>query len=156
MLPFYLFMLQIEYTEELVEGKLVPTVDHDPFTLALKKPYHPGRVVGAGGSLQGWEKVMGPEYSKSAKSRASVNSPVNSNMLLDATQVSAMLEKVRNEMREEFNEWARNNNMATLPFSEVSSCNQPRVQAEHEIHADEEVHDQVVSHDFPVLQVNLC
>ncbi|XP_021762643.1 uncharacterized protein LOC110727388 [Chenopodium quinoa] len=58
----------IEHTEELVEGKLVPSVEKDPFTLALGKPYHPGRVVGAGGSLLGWEKVMGPEYTKSGRS----------------------------------------------------------------------------------------
>ncbi|XP_021733080.1 uncharacterized protein LOC110699877 [Chenopodium quinoa] len=65
----------LEYTGELVEGKLVPTVEKDPFTLAMGKPYHPGRVLGAGGSLLGWEKVMGPEYTKSGRSRESVNSP---------------------------------------------------------------------------------
>ncbi|XP_021764093.1 uncharacterized protein LOC110728751 [Chenopodium quinoa] len=65
----------LEYTIEVVQGKLVPNVEKDPFTLALGKAYHPGRVVGSGGTLLGWEKVMGSEYTKSGISRSSVNSP---------------------------------------------------------------------------------
>ncbi|XP_021716895.1 uncharacterized protein LOC110684771 [Chenopodium quinoa] len=52
----------LEHTSEVVEGKLTPSIENDPFTLALGKPYHPGRVIGAGGKQLGWEKVMGSEY----------------------------------------------------------------------------------------------
>jgi hypothetical protein len=134
-----LFLLQLEYTGELVEGKLVPTVEKDPFTLAMGKPYHPGRVLGAGGSLLGWEKVMGPEYTKSGRSRASVNSPQN----FDAT-VASIKEQVRNEMREEFNAWAKQMNLPTLPFSSTTpadSSSHPRREGEQEINAREEVRD---------------
>ncbi|XP_021756651.1 uncharacterized protein LOC110721770 [Chenopodium quinoa] len=82
-------VVQLEYTEQMVEGKLVPTVEKNPFTLALGIPYHLGRVVGSGGTLLGWEKVMGPEYTKSGRSRASVNSPLD----LDA-KVASIKEQV--------------------------------------------------------------
>ena len=55
----------------MVEGKLTPTRDMDPFTLALGKPYHPGRVLGVGGKRLGIEAVMGSEYTKSTKSKPS-------------------------------------------------------------------------------------
>ncbi|XP_021724911.1 uncharacterized protein LOC110692221 isoform X2 [Chenopodium quinoa] len=150
----------LEYTGELVEDKLVPTVEKDPFTLAMGKPYHPGRVLGAGGSLLGWEKVMGPKYTKSGRSQASVNSPQN----FDAT-VASIKEQVRNEMSEEFNAWAKQMNLPTLPFSSTNpadSSSHPRRQGEQEINAREEIGtpshansrglDTPTPHDFPILQ----
>ncbi|XP_021734247.1 nonsense-mediated mRNA decay protein 2-like [Chenopodium quinoa] len=52
----------LEHTQELVEGKFEPSVENDPFTMALGRPYHPGRVVGSGGSLLGWQKVPNPTH----------------------------------------------------------------------------------------------
>ncbi|XP_021729804.1 uncharacterized protein LOC110696767 [Chenopodium quinoa] len=105
---------------------------------------------------------MGPEYTKSGRSRASVNSPVN----LDAT-VASIKEQVRNEMREEFNAWEKQMNLPSLPFSSatpVDSSSHPRKQGEDEIHADEEVSNPAhaylrelenpTPHDFSVIQVS--
>ena len=55
----------------MVEGKLTPTREKDPFTLALGKTYHPRRVIGVGGKRLGIEAVMGSEYTKSTKSKPS-------------------------------------------------------------------------------------
>lgn len=133
-------MLQLEYTTEVVEGKLVPTIEKDPFTLALGKPYHPGRVVGMGGTLLGWEKVMGSEYTKMGRSRASVNSPEE----LDA-KVASIKEQVRNELIGEFNAWAKQMNLP-LPFpptTPVDSSSHPKGQGEDERHGEEEIHEVV-------------
>ncbi|XP_021756878.1 uncharacterized protein LOC110721949 [Chenopodium quinoa] len=35
----------LEHTSEVVEGKLTPSIENDPFTLALGKPYHPGESL---------------------------------------------------------------------------------------------------------------
>ncbi|XP_021743402.1 uncharacterized protein LOC110709489 [Chenopodium quinoa] len=153
----------IEHTEELVEGKLVPSVEKDPFTLALGKPYHPGRVVGAGGSLLGWEKVMGPEYTKSGRSRASVNSPHDL-----VSTVESIKEQVRNELVSEFNAWAKQMNLPSLPFpsnTPVDSCSHPKGQGEDDIHGDNDANeggtpthadsrelDNPTPHHFPDLQ----
>ncbi|XP_021762548.1 uncharacterized protein LOC110727290 [Chenopodium quinoa] len=155
--------LQIEHTEELVEGKLVPSVEKDPFTLALGKPYHPGRVVGAGGSLLGWEKVMGPEYTKSGRSRASVNSPHDL-----VSTVESIKEQVRNELVSEFNAWAKQMNLPSLPFpsnTPVDSYSHPKGQGEDDIHGDDDANeggtpthadsrelDNPAPHHFPDLQ----
>ncbi|XP_021762217.1 uncharacterized protein LOC110726986 [Chenopodium quinoa] len=104
---------------------------------------------------------MGPEYTKSGRSQASVNSPQN----FDAT-VASIKEQVRNEMREEFNAWAKQMNLPTLPFSSTTpadSSSHPRREGEQEINAREEIGtpshansrglDTLTPHHFPILQV---
>ena len=121
----------------MVEGKFEPSVENDPFTMALGRPYHPGRVVGSGGSLLGWNKVMGPEYTKSGRSRASVNSPGE----LDA-KVASIKEQVRNELVGELNAWAKLMNLPTLSFltsTPVDSCSEPKGQGEGDRHGGDEI-----------------
>ncbi|XP_021764694.1 uncharacterized protein LOC110729273 [Chenopodium quinoa] len=104
----------LEHTQEMVEGKFEPSVENDPFTMALGRSYHPGRVVGSGGSLLGWNKVMGPEYTKSGRSQASVNLPGE----LDS-KVASIKEQVRKELVGELNAWAKLMNLPALPANLV-------------------------------------
>ncbi|XP_021721346.1 uncharacterized protein LOC110688894 [Chenopodium quinoa] len=118
-----------------------------------------------GGTLLGWEKVMGSEYTKMGRSRASVNSPEE----LDA-KVASIKEQVRNELIGEFNAWAKQMNLP-LPFpstTPVDSSSHPKRQGEDERHGEEEIHEVVTPthadsrevdnptpHEFPDLEVNL-
>ena len=80
----------MQYTTEMCEGKLTPTRERDPFTLALGKPYHPRRVVGVEGKRLGIEAVMGPHYTKSTKSKPSSYSPqVTESHILEIRGVAA-------------------------------------------------------------------
>ncbi|XP_021731431.1 FK506-binding protein 3-like [Chenopodium quinoa] len=151
----------LEHTQELVEGKFEPSVENDPFAMALGRPYHPGRVVGSGGSLLGWKKVMGQEYTKSGRSQASVNSPGE----LDA-KVASITEQVHNELVGEFNAWEKKMNLPTLSFltsTLVDSCSQPKGQGEGAMidvllqvptptHADSRELDNPTPHEYPELQ----
>ena len=121
-------LLKLEHTSEVIEGKLTPSIEHDPFTLALGKPYHPGRVIGFGGKQLGWEKVMGSEYTKSAKSRSSVNSPHR----IDEKEKESIKAEIRAELQEQmqsqFNAILKHMNLPPLPFpssTPVDSCSHP-------------------------------
>lgn len=113
------------YTNDMLEGKLTPTPDNDPFTLAFQKPYHPGRVVGAGGTRLGLEAVMGSDYTRtrSCKSQPSVNTP----QCTDSTK-EAIKEELRQEMQEQFNAILKHLNLAPMPIpihTPGDSCSRP-------------------------------
>lgn len=101
----------------MVEGKLTASIENDPFTLAMGKPLHPGRVIGSGGHLQGWQKVMGEGYTKSGRRRSRVSSEVD----MDA-KVEAIREELRNEMQEQFNAILRQMNMAQIPITAMAGA----------------------------------
>ena len=87
--------------------------------------------------------MMGPKYTKSGKSRASVNSPGE----LDA-KVASIKEQVRNELVGELNAWAKLMNLPTLPFltrTPVDSCSEPKGQGEGDRNGGDEIRGEDVS-----------
>ena len=127
----------------MVEGKLTPTVENDPFSLALGKPLHPGRVIGAGGHLQGWQKVMGESYTKSGRRHSSVSSQVD----MDA-KVESIKEDLRKEMQQQFNAILMHMNMPPLSSNmETNSTSHPQYEhPQKEKSQEENQHDEENPH----------
>ena len=127
----------MQYTTEMFEGKLSPTCERDPFTLALGKPYHPGRVVRVGGKRLGIEAVMGREYTKSTKSKPSSSSPQ-----VTDSQKQEIKEELRQEFQEQFNALLKQLNLPNLelPLQTLGdSCSRPQEEANKPHFVQEEV-----------------
>ena len=141
-------LLQLEHISEVVEGKLTPSIDNDPFTLALGKPYHPGRVIGSGGKQLGWEKVMGPEYTRSGRSRSSVNSPHRMNEKEKESIKAEIRKEVQEQLQSQFNAILKHMNLSILSLpsnTQVDSCSHPKGVGD----------DPVVESEVILLQSNL-
>ena len=113
----------MQYTTEMCEGKLTPTRENDPFTLALGKPYHPGRVVRVRGKRMGIEAVMGREYTKSTKRK-----PSSSSQQISDSQKMELKEELREELRQEYRQEFQQQFSALLKQLNIPNLELPQTQ----------------------------